>query len=102
MKAIDLRNLSIEELQDKATQLKKNLLQFRFQSKTGKLETKNSLTTTRRDIARILTVINEQKRGAVVAPVKPKTVKAVKPAAAKKTAEKKKTVKKKPAKSAKA
>ncbi len=99
MKIADVRNLGIDELQEKVSQLKKNLMQFRFQAKTGKLETKNSLKLTRRDIARLLTVIQEQKAAGVEvqAPVKAKTVK---PAAVKKETAKK-TVKKTPVKSSK-
>lgn len=61
LKAAELRNLGPEELQEKLTQLKKGLMQYRFQAKTGKLETKNVLKQSRRDIARILTVLNETK-----------------------------------------
>lgn len=59
MKASELRNLSVEELQDKADKLKKELMQYRFQAKTAKLERQNVLKQTRRDIARILTVANQ-------------------------------------------
>ena len=38
LKAKELRNMSVEELQEKVNQLKKELMQFRFQAKTGKLE----------------------------------------------------------------
>ncbi|MCM8775368.1 MAG: 50S ribosomal protein L29 [Candidatus Omnitrophica bacterium] len=43
-------------------QLKKVLMQYRFQAKTGKLERQSALKETKRDIARILTIINEKKR----------------------------------------
>ena len=56
----ELRNLSIEELQEKTNNLKKELMQFRFQAKTGKLERQSAVRDTRRDIARVLTVINEK------------------------------------------
>ena len=57
----ELRNLSQDELLEKLTQFKKTLMQYRFQAKTGKLETKNVLGQARRDIARILTVMNQKK-----------------------------------------
>jgi len=57
--ADDLRNLSIEELKDKADKLKKELMQYRFQAKTAKLEQQGVLKQTRRDIARIFTIMNE-------------------------------------------
>jgi large subunit ribosomal protein L29 len=62
LKLDDLRALSAEELKDKAVSLKKELMQFRFQAKTGKLEQQTRIRETRRDIARILTVINEKQR----------------------------------------
>jgi large subunit ribosomal protein L29 len=62
LKLEDLRGLSADELEDKAVNLKKELMQFRFQAKTGKLEQQTRIRETRRDIARILTVINEKKR----------------------------------------
>jgi large subunit ribosomal protein L29 len=61
LKSSELKNLSIEELQDKADKLKKELMQYRFQAKTAKLEQQNVLKETRRDIARIFTVMSELK-----------------------------------------
>ena len=57
----ELRSLAVEELQDKVMNLKKQLMQHRFQAKTGKLERQSALQETRRDIARLLTVIREKK-----------------------------------------
>ncbi len=61
LKPAELRNLSPEELQDKMNGLKKELLQFRFQAKTGKLERQNAIKEAKHDVARILTVMNEKK-----------------------------------------
>jgi large subunit ribosomal protein L29 len=58
--ASELRNLGHDELKEKLTQLKKELRVFRFQAKTGKLEHQAKLKDTRRDIARILTIMNEK------------------------------------------
>ncbi len=63
LNAVDLRNLAPEELAEKLAQLKKSLMQYRFQAKTGKLETKNIFKITKKDIARIMTVLNEAKLG---------------------------------------
>lgn len=60
-KTSDLRQLSEDELQDKLDALKKNLMQVRFQASLGKLERQASHKETKRDIARVLTVINEKK-----------------------------------------
>lgn len=64
LKIAELRNLAPEELQEKVTNLKKELMQYRFQAKTGKLERQNILGEVKRDIARILTVLNEKEAGA--------------------------------------
>ncbi len=94
MKIEELRNLGPEELREKESSLRKELMQLRFQAKTGKLERQGAIRETRRTIARLLTVANELNReGAVkTAPATPvKKVKAVQP-----KAEEKKAVKKKP------
>ncbi len=66
LKVSEMRGLAKDELLEKLAQLKKNLMQYRFQAKTGKLEAQSVLRVTRRDIARIMTVINEgeSQRGA--------------------------------------
>lgn len=61
-KASELRNLSIEELEDKLDKLKKELMQRRFESKTAKLERQSVIRDAKHDIARVLTVINEMKK----------------------------------------
>jgi large subunit ribosomal protein L29 len=66
----ELRNLSLDELAEKLNRLKKDLMQYRFQAKTGKLERQSTLREVRRDIARILTVMNEQKKAKKEAGVK--------------------------------
>ena len=102
MKVDEFRALAVEELGEKLTGLKKNLMELRFQSKTGKLERKNSIKSTRRDVARIMTVINEQKRVPLetVASAPVKKQKPVKAPAEKKAAVKK-VVKKLPVKTSK-
>lgn len=65
LKMEDIRGLSVHELEDKANNLKKDLMQLRFQAKTGKLEQQTRMRLVRRDIARLQTVINEKKRAEV-------------------------------------
>ena len=60
LKVGELRNLSPEELREKENAMRKELMQLRFQSKTGKLERQGAVKETRRTIARILTVLNEE------------------------------------------
>lgn len=65
LKMDQLKNLHADELEEKLSQLKKELMQFRFQAKTGKLERQSVIKNTKRDIARVLTVINEKERNKV-------------------------------------
>jgi len=61
-KVKEIKNQSVDELQDKVEKLRKELMQYRFQAKTGKLERQNVIKETRRNIARILTAINQTKK----------------------------------------
>jgi len=61
LKTKDLRNLNLDELQEKVNVVKKDLMQLRFQSKTGKLERQTAIRHAKKDIARILTVMSEKK-----------------------------------------
>lgn len=61
VKMEDLQNLTKEELLEKETQLKKQLMQLRFDAKLGKLEKHATIREMRRDIARVLTVMSQQK-----------------------------------------
>ncbi len=60
MKATELRNLSVEELEAKVAELKKELFNLRFQSAVNQLENPHRITEVKRDIARVLTVIREK------------------------------------------
>ena len=60
LKATELLNLTKEELVEKEGQLKKQLMQLRFDAKLGKLEKHSTIKEMRRDIARVLTVMNQQ------------------------------------------
>jgi large subunit ribosomal protein L29 len=65
MKASDIRELGLEEMQRKAAELKEALFNLRFQHEVGQLENPQKIKETKRDIARIKTVIGEisHKRG---------------------------------------
>ena len=60
MKATELRTLSVEELETKLAELKKELFNLRFQSAVNQLENPHKITEVKRDIARVLTVIREK------------------------------------------
>ena len=63
MKSGELRELSVEELKAKATELRGELFNVKIKKATGQLENTAKLTLLRRDIARAETLLHE-KRGA--------------------------------------
>ncbi len=62
MRAKELRALSEDELQQKERALKKELFELRYQRKIGRVEKPSRFKQIRRDVARILTILNERKR----------------------------------------
>ncbi len=62
LKMKDIRDLSLDELKAKASDLKKELFDLRNMHVAGKLENKLKIRTVRRNIARFLTVINEKEK----------------------------------------
>ncbi|MDP2981428.1 MAG: 50S ribosomal protein L29 [Candidatus Omnitrophota bacterium] len=58
----DLRNLSRQELEDKMISLKKSLFEMVSRKETGRIEKPSGIKETRRDVARILTVLSEMKQ----------------------------------------
>lgn len=60
MKANELRDLSIAELQKKAQDLHQELFNLRFQLHTGHLENSSRISNIRKDIARVNTVLNQK------------------------------------------
>jgi large subunit ribosomal protein L29 len=63
VKAKELRDLELEELEAKAGELRGELFNARIRKETGQLENTAKLLLLRRDIARAETVLRE-KRGA--------------------------------------
>ena len=62
MKASELRDLSEEEILEKERETKEELFNLRFQHATGQLENTMRVRHVRRDLARVKTLIHEQKR----------------------------------------
>jgi large subunit ribosomal protein L29 len=60
MDAKTVRAMSDKELLDTLEDQKESLFKLRFQSASGQLEDPNSLIRTRRDIARIKTILRER------------------------------------------
>jgi large subunit ribosomal protein L29 len=59
-RASELRDLSDDELEHRLAERRQELFNLRFQSVTGALENASRLRLTKREIARILTVVNER------------------------------------------
>lgn len=62
MKASELREMSVTELEQKLSDLKAELFNLRFQHTINQLENPLRLVAVRKDIARIKTLIGEAER----------------------------------------
>lgn len=60
MKAKDLRELTIDELNNKLDELRRELFNLRFQQTTHQLKNPTRIRVVRREIARILTILREK------------------------------------------
>ncbi len=61
-KASKLRELSLNELRMKLEDTREELMKLRFQQSTGELTDYTRIRYTRREIARLLTIIREKER----------------------------------------
>ena len=59
MKASEIRDLNLEEMHRKVADLKEELFNLRFQHEIGQLENPQRMKLTRREIARLKTIIAE-------------------------------------------
>ena len=62
MKATELKAMNKTELEAKVGELKAELFNLRFQLATGQLQNTTVIASTKRDIARCLTVLREQEQ----------------------------------------
>ena len=60
MKADELRNKTVAELESELASLKDELFKLRFQHATNQLENPAQISNVKKDIARVMTVIREQ------------------------------------------
>ena len=60
MKATEIRKMSVEELDQKLNDLKKDLFMLRMQHATNHLDNPIKISNVRRDIARVKTVLREK------------------------------------------
>jgi large subunit ribosomal protein L29 len=64
MELQELRNLTIDELTVKEKDLRKELFNLRYQLMSGRIENPQQIKNSRREIARIQTVVREKRSGA--------------------------------------
>ncbi len=62
MKVAEVRELDVDELERRVAQTRRELFNLRFQHATGQLENTGQLKEVRRNIARLLTVLNKKQR----------------------------------------
>ncbi len=60
MNAQELRDKTPDQLREELANLKKESFNLRFQQATGSLENTARMRAVRRDVARVLTVLNEK------------------------------------------
>ena len=59
MKAGEIRDLNLDEMHRKVSDLKEELFNLRFQHEIGQLENPQRMKLTKREIARLKTIIGE-------------------------------------------
>lgn len=60
MKASEIKDLSVEELNKKLNELKEELFNLRFQHAINQLDNPHRIADVKKDIARVMTVLNEK------------------------------------------
>ena len=60
MKAKEIKSLSVEKLEEKLQELKKDLFMLRMQHATNQLDNPLQIAAVKKDIARIKTIIREK------------------------------------------
>lgn len=65
MKILEIREMKTDELHAELDRVRRHLFDLRSQAVTEKLEDPTQLTKTRRDIARVLTALNERGETAI-------------------------------------
>ena len=60
-KSLEINNMSMDDLNSKLKDLKSELFNLRFQNATNQLENPMRIRIVKKDIARVMTVINKNK-----------------------------------------
>ena len=68
VKAKQLRDKSVQELQEQESTLREQVFKLRFQQATGQAESPQKIRLVRKELARVLTVIRERSIAAPAAP----------------------------------
>jgi large subunit ribosomal protein L29 len=87
MKAVDVRAMTLDQIDDEVLKLKKEQFNLRFQRATGQLENTSRVRVIRRDVARLKTIA-AQKRAGEMPEIAPKPAAEAKPKVAKPKVEK--------------
>jgi large subunit ribosomal protein L29 len=90
MKSVDVRAMTLDQIDDEVLKLKKEQFNLRFQRATGQLENTSRVRVIRRDVARLKTIA-AQKRAGAMPEIAPKPKAEAKPKVAKPKAEKPKS-----------
>ena len=61
MKAAELKDLTLDQLEDQLLKLKKEQFNLRFQRASGQLENTSRVRQVRRDIARVQTIAGQKR-----------------------------------------
>jgi large subunit ribosomal protein L29 len=64
MKAVEFRDMSVDQLDDQLIKLKKEQFNLRFQKASGQLENTARVREVRRDIARVMTLARQKRSAA--------------------------------------
>jgi large subunit ribosomal protein L29 len=70
MKAAELKELSVEELSRKVNEMRENLFNLKIRHKAGTLTSSADLGKTKRDLARVMTVLTQKQKAAKAAAAK--------------------------------
>lgn len=62
MKAAEIKELDVTELERRVAETRRELFNLRFQHATGQLENTGQLKEVRKNIARLLTVLNQKQQ----------------------------------------
>ena len=60
MKAVDMRQMTVEELNAKLKELKSELFNLRFQHAVNQLDNPHRIADVKKDIARVMTILHEK------------------------------------------